>query len=447
MSASTAHGWRSRLPQVLLPRTIGARLTLILFAGLLLAHALSFSLLFYERYDAARSMLMTNLELDAATSVALLDHLPAAKRAEWLPRLTRRTYRFLLEPAQPGGPLVSASARDMTAMIDRGLEYRYPLAPRAIATDPERFQVQLTLADGQPLTIDVTPSMMPLARWLPWVLVAQLALLLLSAWIAVRFATRPLVRFADAAEHLDPARTDPPLDESGPVEVAKAATAFNAMQARIRHYLSERLQILAAISHDLQTPITRMKLRLEAMDDSPDQQRLVGDLTQLQQLVREGIAYARSTHGDTTPVVRLDLHTLLDSIACDYQDAGKPVQLLGSTEASLQTRPQSLRRILENLIDNAIKYGGGAEIAVRAIAPDSIGIDIADRGPGIPEQEMQAVLQPFYRLETSRNRDTGGTGLGLAIAQQLAQSLGGDLLLANRAEGGLCATVVVAVER
>jgi signal transduction histidine kinase len=253
-----------------------------------------------------------------------------------------------------------------------------------------------------------------------------------------------LVRLADAVASLDPARTHSPLPETGPVEVVQAATAFNAMQTRIRHYLSERLQILAAISHDLQTPITRMKLRLEAMDESPEQQRLVADLAQLQQLVREGIAYARSTHGDATPPVKLDLHTLLDSIACDYQDAGKPVRLVGHTDLSLTTRPQSLRRILENLIDNAVKYGGSAEMSVRVIAPGRIGIDIVDSGAGIPEEEMQAVLQPFYRIETSRNRETGGTGLGLAIAQQLAQSLGGDLLLANRREGGLRATVVLA---
>lgn len=439
MNITNRPGWRW------LPRTLAARLTLILFAGLVLAHALSFSLLFYERYESARSMLMGNLELDVATGVALLDRLPAAERSQWLPLLQRRTYRYLLEEPQPGGPLASDHAREMTALIDRSLGYRYALTPRAVASAPERFQIGLALADGKPLTLEITPSVMPIAKWLPMVLLAQLVLLLLSAWVAVRLATRPLVQLADAVARLDPARTHPPLRESGPVEVVKAATAFNAMQARIRHYLTERLQILAAISHDLQTPITRMKLRLETLDESPAQQRLGDDLTQLQQLVREGITYARSAHGSTQPAVKLDLHALLDSLACDYQDAGKPVRVAGHTDVSLITRPQSLRRILENLIDNAVKYGGGAEIAVRAVAPGKIGIDIMDDGPGIPEREMQAVLQPFYRVETSRNRDTGGTGLGLAIAQQLAQTLDGDLLLANRPAGGLCATVVFSV--
>ncbi|MGO1001860.1 sensor histidine kinase [Lysobacter sp. CA196] len=254
-----------------------------------------------------------------------------------------------------------------------------------------------------------------------------------------------LVRLAAAAERLDPARVSAPLSESGPVEVAKAAAAFNASQARISHYLAERLQILAAISHDLQTPITRMKLRVEGMDASPQRTRLGEDLSRLEQPVREGIAYARSTHGATTPPVQLNLHALLDSIVCDYQDAGKPVHLAGHTDLSLTTRPQALRRVLENLIDNAIKYGGNAGLSVRAIARDRLAIDVDDAGPGIPEEHMQAVLEPFHRLESSRNRDTDGTGLGLAIAEQLAAHLGGELRLANRSEGGLRATLVLPV--
>lgn len=427
----------------LFPRTIAARLTLILFAGLLLAHALSFALLFYERYVSARSMMLGNMEQDVAISVALLDRMSPAERSQWAPRLERRTYRYLLQPAQTGKPIASERARQVAALIDRSLQHRYKLVAYEVSQSPERFQVQLSLADGQPLTLEVTPSVMPIARWLPWVLAAQLVLLLLCAWLAVRLATRPLVRLADAAERLDPARASAPLSESGPIEVVKAATAFNALQARISHYLAERLQILAAISHDLQTPITRMKLRVEGMEASPERSRLGEDLSQLQQLVREGIAYARSTHGATTPAVQLNLHALLDSIVCDYQDAGKPVQLSGHTDRSLSTRPQALRRVLENLIDNAVKYGGRAEVSVRAIAPDRLGIDVDDAGPGIPEEHMQAVLQPFHRLETSRNRDTGGTGLGLAIAEQLAAHLGGELQLANRSEGGLRATLVL----
>ncbi len=193
-----------------LPRTLSARLALILATGLLLAHALSFALLFYERADATRSMMLTSLEQDIPLSVALLEHLPPAERTQWGSRLERRTYRYLLRPAQPGTPLVSDRARQVTRLIDDALGHRYALRPRAVSVSPERYEVELTLADGQPLTIEVTPSLMPIARWLPWVLMAQVVLLLACAWLAVRLAIRPLARLAAAAERMDPAGTGDP---------------------------------------------------------------------------------------------------------------------------------------------------------------------------------------------------------------------------------------------
>jgi len=427
----------------LLPRTLSARLVLILLAGLLLAHALSFGLLFYERAMATRSMMLTNLEEDASVSVALLERLSPAERAEWLPRLERRTYRYLLRPAQPGTPLSSQRAEQVTALIDASLGHRYELRPRAVSSSPERYEVELTLADGQPLTIEVTPSLMPIARWLPWVLAAQVLLLLACALLAVRLATRPLLRLADAAARIDPAKTGVVVSQDGPLEVAEAAKALNALQARVATHVAERMQILAAISHDLQTPITRLQLRLEAMDESPTQVRLLEDVSQLGQLVREGINYARSANVAKGPAVRLDLGAFLDSVVGDYQDTGKPVQHGDGAEASLLTHPQVLRRVVQNLIDNALAYAGSAEAALRVDPQGQVCIDVLDRGPGIPEDSLQAVLQPFHRLEASRCRDSGGTGLGLAIAQQLARALGGELQLANRDGGGLRATLLL----
>ena len=430
----------------LLPRTLAARVLLILGGGLLLAHALSFALLFYERAIATRSMMLTNLEEDIPVSVALLEHLSPAERTQWLPRLERRTYRYLLRPAQPGTPLVSDRARQVTALVDDALRHRYPLRPRAVSASPERYEVELTLADGQPLTIEVTPSVLPIARWLPWMLAAQAALLLACAWLAVRLVTRPLARLADAAERLDPAQAGPMLSQEGPSEVAKAARALNALQSRVSAHVTERLQILAAISHDLQTPITRMRLRLESLDESPAHARLLEDVDQISQLVREGVNYARSANVVMGPSVRLDLPSFLDSVVGDYQDTGKPVQRIEGDQASLQTHPQVLRRVVQNLIDNALAYGGSAEAALRVDADGRVCIDVMDRGPGIPEDQLEAVLLPFHRLESSRSRNSGGTGLGLAIAQQLTQSLGGTLRLSNREGGGLCATVALATD-
>jgi len=424
-----------------LPRTLGMRLLLILAAGLLLAHALSFALLFYERAMATRGMMLAGMAQDVPLSVALLERLSPAERVEWLPQLQRRTYRYLLRPALPGTPLASDRARQVTALIDRSLGYRYALRPRAVSASPERYEVELTLADGQPLTLEVTPSLLPIARWLPWVLAAQVALLLACVWLAVRLATRPLAQLASAAERLDPAGGSIAMAQDGPLEVAQAARALNALQARVSAHVAERMQILAAISHDLQTPITRLRLRLEALDESEVQARLLDDVGQLGQLVREGIQYARSANVALGPAVRLDLPAFLGSLVDDYQDMGKPVQLGELAQVALQAHPQVLRRIVQNLVDNALAYAGSAEAGVRVEAGGRVCIDVLDRGPGIPEAALAAVLQPFHRLETSRGRETGGTGLGLAIAQQLTQALGGRLRLANRTDGGLRVTV------
>ena len=428
-----ARGW--------LPRSMASRLYLILFAGLALAHTLSFSLLFYERYVTATSMMLGNLELDVRTTVAMLDRLPADERAQWLPQFKRRTYHYLLSAGEPGTPQLSERAQDISQMVGGVLGSRYPIRTETVERRPERFQIHLTLSDGRPLTIEVMPSTMPIAQWLPYVLAAQLALLVLCAWLAVRLATRPLEQLAQAAQALSPASGGKRLGETGPTEVAQAAAAFNAMQDRIAAYLRERLQILASISHDLQTPITRMRLRTEAMDESPERARLLDDLEQIQHLVREGVDYARSAHGTAEPAIRLDLDAFLDSVVCDYQDTGKAVTLSGRAGAPLVARVHALRRVACNLIDNAVKYAGAAEVEVARGDDGGFRIDVLDRGPGIPAEELDAVMQPFYRLEASRNRDTGGTGLGLAIAQQLASSLGGRLSLSQREGGGLRASL------
>ncbi|OBU66705.1 sensor histidine kinase [Stenotrophomonas maltophilia] len=419
------------------PRTLSARLLLVLLGGLTLAHALSFGLLFFERYQSTRSMMLRNLDEDVAVSVALLEHLPVAQREAWVPRLERRTYRYLLRPAAAGPGLQTDRARQVTAIIDDSLQHRYPLQARQVARLPERFEVELRLHDGTPLTIEVTPSGLPLARWLPAVLLVQLALLLVCAWLAVRLALRPLQQLSHAVEHLQPGKDGPALPEDGPAEVGGAAAALNALQARIRGHVSERLQILAAISHDLQTPITRMKLRVETLPEDSTQQRLLADLDHLGQLVREGVAYARSSHVASGAPVSMDLGAFLASVVGDYEDMGKPV--IGGAPAGLvvQTWPQPLRRVVGNLVDNALRYAGAAEIEAGRDEAGRVWISISDRGPGIPEGQLQAVLAPFHRLESSRNRDTGGTGLGLAIAVQLAQSLGGSLRLHNREGGGL----------
>ncbi|MDN6859304.1 HAMP domain-containing sensor histidine kinase [Pseudomonas sp. CAN2814] len=420
------------------PRTLAARLALIFLAGLVFAYSLSFCSQFYERYQSARSMMLGNLETDVSTAVALLDRLPLDERESWLPMVQRPNYRYRLDGGEPGEPMNMAQAPMAATSIADAIGPRYALRFETIPGSAQHFQAHLKLADGMPLTIDVTPKGVPVAQWLPWVLVVQLALLLFCTWIAVRLAIRPLTRLAQAVDHLDPDAPAPDLDERGPSEVAYAARAFNALQGRIGSYLKERMQLLAAISHDLQTPITRMKLRVEQMDDSPERERLWSDLEEMQHLVREGVAYARSMDGASEAAVKVNLDSFLDSLVLDYQDSGQAVALQGNSNAVLETRPHALRRVLTNLVDNALKFGGSAQVEVERDSQGVVCVRVTDDGPGIPEEELAEVVKPFYRVESSRNRSTGGTGLGLAIAQQLSQALGGTLTLSNRASGGLC---------
>jgi signal transduction histidine kinase len=426
------------------PRTLFTRLTLILFIGLVLAHALSFTLIVHERAQATTNMMLGYLERDVASSVALLDRLPANERAAWLPRLERSTYSFLLEPGMPGHAPDTKLSSLIAASFVEAIGSHYPVTANVLPGEHGRVQAHLQLSDGSPLTIDMRPAGLPMSPWLPLVLLLQLVLLALSTWIGVRLATRPLAQLADAADTLGPDLRASRLPEDGPLEVARAAKAFNAMQERIALYMTERMQILAAISHDLQTPITRMRMRADMMEDGEQRKKLNQDLQEMEVLVREGVTYARTLHGTAEPPCRVDPDALLDSLVCDYLDAGEKLSLSGRVGRTLVTRPHALRRVLSNLIDNALKFSGAVEVSVFADQDGQTTILVLDNGPGIPEDELEAVFEPFYRVEASRNRSTGGTGLGLAIAKQLTQAMNATLSLHNRSGGGLEARLTFA---
>jgi signal transduction histidine kinase len=361
----SAIGWRWW------PHTLFARLTLILFAGLVLAYALSFTLIIYERGKATTSLMVGFMEQDVASSVALLDRLPANEREAWLPRLERRSYGFMLGPGASGVAPDAHLSTLLATSIEQAIGKRYQLTANAIPGMREQLQVHLHLSDGAPLTIDLRPRIMPVSPWLIPLLLLQLAMLAAISWLCVRLATRPLAELAQAADALGPDLKPTRLPEDGPTEVARAATAFNAMQDRIATYMTERMQILAAISHDLETPITRMRLRADLMDDGDQRVMLVRNLQEMESLVREGVTYARTLHGATEQPRRLDPDALLDSLIYDYVDAAAEVTLQGRIGKPMMLRPVALRRILANLIDNALKYAGGAALSVQT-SPDGV---------------------------------------------------------------------------
>ncbi|HEY4072324.1 MAG TPA: ATP-binding protein [Herbaspirillum sp.] len=271
-----------------------------------------------------------------------------------------------------------------------------------------------------------------------------LALIALLAYAVAKMTARPIKQLADAAGELGQDIDQPPLLEQGPLEIRQAATAFNLMQARIRRQIQHRTHMLAAITHDLQTPLTRLRLRLEKVGDTELRDKLVNDLAQMQQMVREGLDLARSMDS-SEPMQRLDIDSLLDSVCADASDAGMEITQSGRSHASIVAQPNALRRCLTNLVDNAIKYGHSAEISI-AIESGKVAIRIRDHGNGIPAAQLDAVFEPFFRLETSRSRDTGGTGLGLTIARNIAENHGAVLRLSNCRDGGLLATLLIPIK-
>lgn len=271
-------------------------------------------------------------------------------------------------------------------------------------------------------------------RLLMSVLVLLMAVVLLAV-VGVRWVTRPLKRFAEAATELGKNIDRPPLPETGPVEVAQAARALNGMQAKLSRYLQERTRILAAMSHDLKTPITRMRLRAELLDDEVVKEKFTRDLSELETMVSGTLDFMRGFEAND-PAQLLDVNALLESLQADAQELGHTVDISGVASAPFLCRPQAIKRCLSNLLENAVKYGEVAHVRVTQSAV-SLRIVISDEGPGVPPELLERLFEPFYRLESSRNRDHGGTGLGLTIARSIAEQHGGTLILKNGLHKGL----------
>jgi signal transduction histidine kinase len=424
------------------PDSLFGRLAIILFSGLVAAHVLSFGLIVLDRYGAAVALSTDYFVRDVTSSVAILDRVKAERRPAWLGRLARPGYRYVLgvrrtepmpmEQIDPRGEGIRVA---LTAALgaDHGLTWVYLDPPKRLPTG-----MSIRLKDGSPMTMEVFPLRRTIiSPWLPTALAVQLCILAFFTWVAVKLATQPLARLERAANSLSSDLRGEPLPEDGPKEVARAATAFNAMQQRIAEQVAERIQLLAAISHHLQTPITRMRLRTDFLGDTGAKEKLQGDLQEMQTLVRQGLALSRGHDDLAEQLCQTDLYALVDSLVCDYSDAGKHLRLVGERGVTILTHPQALRRIMSNLIDNGLKFGKDVEVAIDEKRPDRIGITVSDRGPGIPDEYLKSAFLPFYRIEASRNRETGGTGLGLAIALQLATALHGTLALVNRSGGGL----------
>jgi signal transduction histidine kinase len=306
------------------------------------------------------------------------------------------------------------------------------------------------LPEGGWLSIEAEPE--PIRPWhSPTFLAAFLLMTLTAAGLtlwAVRRLTAPVRVLAEAAEALGRDVNAVPLPEDGPTETAVAAVAFNTMAARIRSFVSDRTEMLTAIGHDLRTPITRLKLRAEFIDDDELRNKILGDLDELETMVSATLAFGRDARANE-PVSSVDLvellRTILDETSDAYPEAAERLTYDGPSHQTVRARPVALKRALGNLVSNALSYGGAAQVTMVPPAGGTVAVTIEDNGPGIPANEIDRVFEPFHRLENSRNRETGGVGLGLPIARNMLRAHGGDVVLRNRPEGGLRAIVTLPV--
>lgn len=434
-------------------QSMTGRVVLILVCGVILSALLTLSLTVGERQRMIGQFRDFHAVERVAQFVLSVESLPAELRDLYL--AASLGIGIQAELATPGDDLRQPSSELVSRLAKRLSEGHEVRSVSARPSDCQRLYIRMpqihppeflpsceamlvTLQDGAQLRLSVLPPRPPPFAaprdLVTYGLLFALSVGVLAAVIA-RMTMRPLKQLAQVATELGNNIERPPLPEQGATEIRQAAAAFNAMQMRIRHHIHQRSHILAAITHDLQTPLTRLRLRLEKVEDGDLREKLISDLSAMQTMVREGLDLARSLDTTEAPQ-RLDLDSLIDSVAADASDAGQPVSADAHTGASLMARPVALRRCLTNLIDNAVKYGELAKVNAEQGSGFAV-IRIRDNGPGIPEDELEKVFDPFYRLEVSRSRDTGGTGLGLTIARNIAEQHGGTLRLRNHPEGGL----------
>ena len=278
-----------------------------------------------------------------------------------------------------------------------------------------------------------------------WRLLAQTLILygvvlLPVLWVARRIS-RPLRELAAAARNYSPATSPEELEESGPPDVRAVIAAFNALRLRVTAMLDEKDRMLGAIGHDLRTPLAALRVRVESVDDEQDRARMVDTIAEMNRTLDDILSLARLGR-PSEPETEVDLAALVDAVVEDFRDLGAPVTFEEAARLRMRLRPSLIRRAVRNLIENAVKYAGAAEVSLHDDA-QAAAIVVADRGPGIPPERLDQVFDPFFRLESSRNRHTGGIGLGLALARAIVEEAGGRIVLSARDGGGLVATITL----
>lgn len=446
----------------LLPRSLPGQIALLVALALFVAQAINFGLLLRER----RAVRFGQVTVPAVTRMV-----DAADRL--------RTGRFSNEPRDPGSDRPRGGVRlvpanplstgepeeEMEQAMRRGLtdagitpgrivtaiepvDGRHPRVRRMDPMRRERivrFGAFLKVAvevPGRGWLVLETPWPRT-ERGLIWQLIAQTLILygivlLPVLWIGRRIAN-PLRALAEAARSYRPGGVAVAVEEQGPHDVRAVISAFNGMGSRVDAMLDEKDRMLGAIGHDLRTPLAALRVRIESVEDDSDRTRMAETIDEMNRTLEDILSLARLGR-PSEPITDVDLAALVDAVVEDFRDLGEEVTFEEAARIPMRVRPTLMRRAVRNLIENAVKYAGAAEVGVIA-EPAQLRIQVADRGPGIPADRLAAVFQPFTRLETSRNRDTGGIGLGLALARAIVRDAGGEIVLEARDGGGLLATI------
>jgi signal transduction histidine kinase len=434
----------------LLPESLFGRLVLLMVGGLVLAQLLGAALHLAERQRTIGTTVGYEFAQRVAAVYRAIDSQRGAERHK-LARLLSTPRQHLLVATT--APPADAGDRGSPEFLSRLHEVLGPaIEVRPLATPHVgafSFDVYLRLSDGEWLQIQGSAPK-DIFAWPAHLFVnlgVMLAAVIVLIWFAARMTVRPLTRLAAAANELGADLQRPPLAEDGPTEVRRATRAFNAMQSQIRAGIEERERFLAAVSHDLKTPVTRLRLRSEMLGDGGLRERFQRDLDDMQDLLSGALDFLRGKAVEEA-IGPIDMAALVESLVEDRADLGQAVSLSAPASLRIDGRPLALRRAIGNLVDNALKFGNRADIAItHDQATGIVRIVVDDAGPGLPEGELEQVFEPFYRLESSRSRETGGAGLGLAIVRQIARSHGGDVTLENRTGGGLRAILKLPASR
>jgi signal transduction histidine kinase len=439
----------------LTPDTIAARTLLVLIIGLTVSHVLSMALYFTDRSSALMFTGGEHISARIATISRLARNASQDERQRIAQLADSPNLRVSLSQEglyddrdgdnQRAHVLREALSSHLNDGENQAFRLRYLDADEAVPPNQgPAFLISIRLPDKDWLNF-IAPVEPPKNFWsfrfAFSIVVMLIAVGVLAAFVVNHF-TRPIVTFARAAHRLGVDVRAPPMSVSGPVEVRQAAQAFNQMQERIRRFVDDRTQMIAAISHDLGTPITRLRLRAEFIEDPEEQRKMLADLDDMEKMVSSALSLARN-ESSSEPYEKVDLRTLLQRVSDDMADAGLEVSLDAGDEAvPFNCRPAALRRALTNLIDNAARYGHRARISLEN-AEENVRLRIDDDGPGIPEDLHEEVFKPFKRLEASRSRETGGTGLGLTVARTIVHAHGGEITFRNRSQGGLRVEIIL----